>query len=270
MSSILKALKKLESEAPDRTEDAAPSLHRAMDVRRTLHDRFRKPRLLRRFSLALTVTLVLAVGAWAYLNRQAAPILKEDHSDREIARKRAEKPAPPPAAAPPAPASVVKAAPGLSRPQPRETGPGASPAETPPPEPAPMPTPLAKAPATKRIGPSEKPAPSAAALHDLAVQTPPADPEPETPPSIETRQSAAGQGPTAGAGDAAIDQRSDPRYHIQALVWSEAPEGRMAMVNGNIVKTGGAVGEARIVHIGENFIILEENGQKWRHPFRVQ
>ena len=112
-------------------------------------------------------------------------------------------------------------------------------------------------------------------MADLAVRTAPpvepaAPPEPApapTPPE-EPNQTAAAAGVPAHLANVA--RRSDPRFHIQALVWSPAPEGRMAMVNGDIVKTGGLVDDARIIHIGETFLIFQENGNRWRHPFRVK
>jgi hypothetical protein len=106
---------------------------------------------------------------------------------------------------------------------------------------------------------------------DPAVKPPqPVAPEPVSPdpPPVASGQARARSPVPAPFAD--VVQRSDPRFHIQALVWSEAPEDRMAMVNGNIVKTGGWVDEARIVHIGETFLIFQEKENRWRHPFRVQ
>ena len=91
--------------------------------------------------------------------------------------------------------------------------------------------------------------------------------EPAAAPE-EPNQAAAAAGVPAHLAN--VVQRSDLRFHIQALVWSPAPEGRMAMVNGNIVKTGGLVDDARIIHIGETFLIFQENGNRWRHPFRIK
>jgi hypothetical protein len=98
----------------------------------------------------------------------------------------------------------------------------------------------------------------------------PAAPEPANPDPPTMASGQASGRALVPAPFADVVQRSDPRFHIQALVWSEAPEDRMAMVNGNIVKTGGWVDEARIVHIGETFLIFQEKENRWRHPFRVQ
>lgn len=306
MSSILKALKKLESEAPPRTEDAAPSLQRAMNVRRTIHDRFQKARLIRGLLLTLAGITILTAGAWLYLNRRQLPIVKEVYPGGEIARSVS----PPPdweaqTVSPPSPAPVPETpvttadqrpAPEAERPPPPEPERLASVSEAPavkrpiqgtpaprnPPTPKKPParTPVrthSSEPAPARPKPTETAAKSEISRPPETAPVPPpaaASPKPEPPPAPAPADPPPPTQTAAASGSsglyASLAQRSDPRFHIQALVWSPDTAGRMAMINGNIVKTGGVVGDARILHIGENFLVFQEKGNRWRQPFRVK
>ncbi len=67
-----------------------------------------------------------------------------------------------------------------------------------------------------------------------------------------------------------VEQRSDPRFLIQALVWAQDPVARMAMVNGRMVKIGSFIDGVSVRHIGNDFILFEEGENRWKHPFRVQ
>ncbi len=313
MSSILNALKKLESEAPPRTEDAAPALHRAMNVRGTLHNRFKKPRLIRGIGLALAGGIAVAVGVGLYRHRAFLPPIPRSSPDKEVARSSAPAPAarapkappavpphptdppeggissptPDPGPAPAKPPRVARKAPAAAAKAPDERAARSAPAEPSPPRTAPAsstPLPEPKAAPRQRIAAEDRgiteapPAPavspdgpaSGVSIDPLAVKTSPpvAPPAPraDTPAVLEPAPSA----PPIPARFADVARRTDPRFHIQALVWSEDAASRMAMVNGSIVKTGDRVGAATIRHIGENFLIFQENGETWRHPFRVQ
>lgn len=57
---------------------------------------------------------------------------------------------------------------------------------------------------------------------------------------------------------------------IQALVWAPDPEGRMAVVNGSIVREQGAVGNFIISHIGDGYLIVEKDGTTWRVNFDLR
>lgn len=289
MSSILKALKKLESEAPVRTEDAAPALHRAMSVRRTFQRRLRKSQLIRHISLALAGVLVLTAGIWVYVNRRNLPVVKQIYPGGEIvyqmtppSKNAAESlPAPKPAISP-APRPVSKHEPPSvpvepevlleTRPKKQPTTPTPDPKPALKPEPEPKTAPKPVVPKTAATSKPEVRSPSSAknSPQPLAKTVGSDESSQKTKPAPRVRVMDLTVEPPSPGPFADAIQRTDPRYHIQALVWSKDPAGRMAMVNGAIVKTGGQVGDARIVHIGENFLIFQENGDRWRHPFRVQ
>ncbi|MGE0086676.1 MAG: hypothetical protein AB7S75_19910 [Desulfococcaceae bacterium] len=56
---------------------------------------------------------------------------------------------------------------------------------------------------------------------------------------------------------------------IQALVWSEDPEGRMAVINGSIVREKGMVTDVSVIHIGSDCIVFQKGNTKWMQKFRL-
>ncbi len=57
---------------------------------------------------------------------------------------------------------------------------------------------------------------------------------------------------------------------VQALVWAEAPADRMAVVNGEILRTGGMVGDVVISYIGGEYIIIRKDGKRGRVEFELK
>lgn len=66
---------------------------------------------------------------------------------------------------------------------------------------------------------------------------------------------------------AGLQHRKKNGYALQALVWSQEAAKRWAMVNGQSVRAGGYVNQARVVHIGRDFIVFEKGGEMWKHIF---
>jgi len=56
---------------------------------------------------------------------------------------------------------------------------------------------------------------------------------------------------------------------IQALVWSEDPAGRMAVINGNIVREKGMVNDVSLVRIGSDCIVFQKGNEQWMQKFRL-
>lgn len=65
-------------------------------------------------------------------------------------------------------------------------------------------------------------------------------------------------------------EKTDPRFRLQAIAWAEQSADRFAVVNDQIVREGSRVEAAMVVRIERRGIIFEENGAKWRQPFRIQ
>ncbi len=57
---------------------------------------------------------------------------------------------------------------------------------------------------------------------------------------------------------------------IQALVWSPDPEGRLAVINGNIIRTNEKINGMTISYIGDNFVIVRKGNSKWKLNFTIQ
>ncbi|AOY58020.1 general secretion pathway protein GspB [Desulfococcus multivorans] len=70
--------------------------------------------------------------------------------------------------------------------------------------------------------------------------------------------------------DIPLKSQDDAGLAIQALVWSTAPENRLVVVNGNILKEGGAIKGATISTIGEDYIVVTQNGEKWKLRFQLK
>ena len=56
---------------------------------------------------------------------------------------------------------------------------------------------------------------------------------------------------------------------IQALVWSEDPAGRMAVINGNIVREKGMLSDVSVVRIGSDCIVFQKGNEQWMQKFRL-
>ena len=63
---------------------------------------------------------------------------------------------------------------------------------------------------------------------------------------------------------------NDSRFKIQALVWSNEPGSRMAVVNDQVVRAGGSVDGAVVKHIGADHIVLKEGKDEWEVKFRIK
>jgi hypothetical protein len=57
---------------------------------------------------------------------------------------------------------------------------------------------------------------------------------------------------------------------IQALVWSPTPEDRLVVVNGSILKEGGSIDGASVAFIGEDYIVVQKGGARWKLKFQIQ
>ena len=55
---------------------------------------------------------------------------------------------------------------------------------------------------------------------------------------------------------------------LQAIAWSEISKDRMAVINDSILREGGDVDGYLIVRINEDDVIFEQNGERYRLPFR--
>jgi hypothetical protein len=71
-------------------------------------------------------------------------------------------------------------------------------------------------------------------------------------------------------GDLPVKSQEEAGFAIQALVWSSAPEDRLVVVNGSILKEGGAIDGASVAFIGEDYIVVRKDGARWRLKFQLK
>jgi hypothetical protein len=67
--------------------------------------------------------------------------------------------------------------------------------------------------------------------------------------------------------DLVAERKDDRRLTLQAIAWSPASERRMAVINDRIVKEGSAVDGIRVVRILDNHVVLREDGLTWKIVF---
>ena len=66
------------------------------------------------------------------------------------------------------------------------------------------------------------------------------------------------------------DRIADSKLKLQALAWSDEAARRMAVINGRIVHEGESVDGYQVVKIREEDVILNQGGKSWRLEFRLQ
>ena len=55
----------------------------------------------------------------------------------------------------------------------------------------------------------------------------------------------------------------DPEFKLQAIVWSEVPESRFAVINGVIVRAGGKVEGVSVSEIGKDHVTFKSGQRTW-------
>jgi hypothetical protein len=148
-------------------------------------------------------------------------------------------------------------------------------------------------PAAPGLDASLAPSPTRAAAPVAAVRPPAPTAAPRPSPAVDTAQDAAvapepapvaaavrddavaaapPTGGTAEAADPADDDRlprlTDERVALQAIAWSDVAERRMAVINGDILREGGAVAGFTVRRIRRDDVLVATQGRTWRLVFR--
>ena len=66
------------------------------------------------------------------------------------------------------------------------------------------------------------------------------------------------------------DIKHDSRIDIQAIAWAEEPDRRFAVINNSIIREGGSVDGITVVSIEDGMVFFSENGNEWRQQFVVR
>lgn len=64
-----------------------------------------------------------------------------------------------------------------------------------------------------------------------------------------------------------VMQSSETKIELQAIAWSSDPKNRLAVINGVILREGESIDNAIVMHIGKDEIILSKEGAKWKQLF---
>ncbi len=239
MSTILKALKRLEAEAQDAptADGGPPSWLTEAEASPKGIDRIWEVVLLRGrrfFTAILSLTVVAIAAGWIWMTLETS--------------RNQEKPP----SATPAPASRLAVNPEHARnfaaitQRPKATRP----------KPAPAPPPASALNAPDPVVAQETPAPP---REDAAAPHP-------AQPAADRIQSAV----TAG-GDAVFSLLPvDAELSLQAISWSESVEKRIAVINDRVVHPGELVGDFAIEEIEPDAVILSRSGQTYRIFFRQE
>ncbi|MBE9521158.1 MAG: hypothetical protein IME97_08505, partial [Proteobacteria bacterium] len=268
MSSILRALKKLESE-PKHLDESQGTGHKYISLAGPEHRSSNLRPLLLFIGGGVACGMVLLAGWW-FVNgkqEQGASAVKEVSAPAKTMATATGEPestvAPEPATSPPQtmvqpamnqpislpkPAAeknsrVIPAAPGAKLPEPvvadhLDTGPeitGESPVIASPPVPA-----------------------------QIAVQKTPPEPAVKEAPIATAVQPVA----PAETSEPEIPILHDADVKLQSISWSKNPSKRLAVISNRIVREGGMVSGYLLVTINKDDVILSQNREKWRINFR--
>jgi hypothetical protein len=70
------------------------------------------------------------------------------------------------------------------------------------------------------------------------------------------------QPPPSGA-EAQTPSETHPVLELQAVVWSDDPESRFAVINGHIVRANGMVEGVTVMEISQNAVSLKQGAKEW-------
>ncbi|MGA8178636.1 MAG: general secretion pathway protein GspB [Desulfobacterales bacterium] len=64
-----------------------------------------------------------------------------------------------------------------------------------------------------------------------------------------------------------IKQTNDTKIEIQAIAWSKDPKGRLAVINGLILREGESIDNIMVVHIGKDMVVFKKDREEWKQLF---
>jgi hypothetical protein len=66
------------------------------------------------------------------------------------------------------------------------------------------------------------------------------------------------------------ERKDDTRLKLQAIAWSPDPEKRIGVINDRVVKEGGSIDGIVVNHIGQDQVVVQEGGQTWKIVFDLK
>ncbi|MBN2122867.1 MAG: hypothetical protein JW821_01120 [Deltaproteobacteria bacterium] len=246
MSSILKALKKVEKQGAK--QDVIPTFPQKIDTKKSVNQRVRGPWLLHRLLTGVLILVILVGGAW-FLWTHGRSMMGPPVSGKDAPPVQGEEAR---VAAVAMPVEKGEAPQGPGKEVGKITAGQPAPAERPPAEPGPAPVPEKRPPAEAPVIPGAPPATK------VAVSPAPVASVKAAPLSSPARRQVPERPVDEGA------------YKLEAVVWSKDPAGRFAVINGQIVRAGGAVGDLSVREIGRDFVAVRSGDRDWEMRFTVE
>lgn len=228
MSSILRALKKLDEESSTaQQEGGAPKIN----IRHVVPQSARPPRFnYRVISIVLTVLLLAAFG-WIFMIRDNTPNPAPKPGTQHETQKKQESPE---NTAAPVPTPAAKTA-------------GDTSSNTPSPQTG---TKVNREETTRNI-----PTPVGHTQPPAAVPVVP-QPVPRRPSGAMPKPNPTGPVPTVTP--------NRPQFKFQGVLWSEKPERRVALINDKYLKEGDTINGVIILKIEKNSVTLQSGKDKWK------
>jgi hypothetical protein len=263
LSSILRALKKLESD-PRHLEDTPFLDRKFVPLADTGPQKTTKGLFIIVFAGGLVCGLVILAGWWIFSEKTGPPASApretalQNLPATEVVPAVPKKTATPERSAP----AVGPAKPVAKSISPRktvETVSGSTPAIIKQPSPQEV--------EQKEIMPVDEPAP------ETVVQKP-ATPGPEMSQEgpVQEGVAAVTRAPAVSpaAGEIEIPVLNDPQMRLQAITWSKDPQKRIVVINNRILRQGETVSGYRIDTINLDDVVLIDAGDKWKLVFRIK
>jgi hypothetical protein len=235
LSSILKALKKLEAETTEFSEERFSP--QKIDRRRAFGQRAKESWLYERLLSISICAVILLLGAWFFFNRET--LLVGKRSPQTAAIETPARPATVSSEPLPAPPPLRGGRSTPPRQNPRETPPRQEPREIP-----------AAVPERNPAKPSSPPLTSVSKAEPQEDALPPQ----ESPVVVESPP----------------PEIAQSNLKLEAIVWSNHVESRFAVINGRIVRTGGTVAGIVVTEIGRDYVNLKSGRQDWKMRFRLE
>ncbi len=126
-----------------------------------------------------------------------------------------------------------------------------------------------------RSEPHQKPLEETPALDEKTDTKPDAPSALQKPPVLQPKDSKATENTEQNKtidrfSSLPVKQSNDSGFELQAIAWSSDPKNRIAVVNGRILREGDSIERTLVTHIGENEVVFKDGIQEWRQLFRIK
>ena len=64
-----------------------------------------------------------------------------------------------------------------------------------------------------------------------------------------------------------VRHAGESKLELQAIAWSSDPKSRLAVINGRVVREGESIDRANIMHIGKDEVIFRKGTEEWKQLF---